>query len=133
MDIKYLAGFFDGEDCITVKIIKREKTRYKTGIEIRPCISIIQKNITFLKYLQNELHIGRIDTKANTPQLAIEKPSEIRKFLTYLKDELELKKDQATLMLTLLDLKEQRCHLSNEGFDECMNISREIHRLNSKD
>lgn len=38
LDIRYLAGFFDGEGCITVKIIKREKTRNKTGIEIQPVL-----------------------------------------------------------------------------------------------
>jgi len=54
MDLDYIAGFFDGDGCICLSKVTRGK------INVRPFITIGQRNPEVLYYIQSALKMGRI-------------------------------------------------------------------------
>ena len=102
----YIAGFFDGEGCITIVMSSR-----RSGNVTTPRIYFAQKNLSVLDHISHILGFGRIYIKRpnkpgrdETHRLQITVRADIRTFCEGVLPYVFLKKSQVMLMLEYLNL-----------------------------
>jgi hypothetical protein len=103
--LSYLAGFLDGDGCITVQIVRR--TDYRLGFQLRFYVSFTQsfRRRSHLLWIQSVLGgIGSV-RKGNEPvsKLEIVGVNCVRPLLLALLPYLRLKKPQAELCIQIMD------------------------------
>lgn len=103
-NIIYIAGFLDGDGCINAQIVRRKD--YKLGFQIRVYIVFAQKTIRswFIEWLHKEIELGIIrHIKDGMSEYTITGIKNVRPILLLLLPYLMIKKDQADLLLNIMD------------------------------
>jgi len=125
----YLAGFLDGDGSIYVRAKPNETYRY--GFQIAPYIVLFQskKDEDKFKKVCNLIDLGYIrDRKDGILEYTIGKEEAIRSFLKMVTPYLILKKEQAKLILEILDTKKKV--ESKNGFFALMKLVDRFRELN---
>jgi len=110
----YLAGFLDGDGSIYVRLKPNGDFRY--GFQIAPCIALFQssKDREGFKKICDMIGLGNLrERNDGMLEYTIQKQQAIREFLSKLAPHLILKKEQAELMLEILEKKSQ-VHCKND-------------------
>lgn len=119
-DIKnliYLAGFLDGDGNINAQIVRRHD--YKLRFQIRISISFYQKSSRhqFIEWLHKIIGLGVIrKRKDGISEYTITGIKNVRPFLIQLYPYLKIKKDQANLLLYIMNEMEK--DLNSDSFLE---------------
>ena len=103
----YLAGFLDGDGSIYVRL--KPNPSYRYGFQIAPYIVLFQsqKEQKKFKKLCSLINLGYLRVRNDgILEYTINKVDSLRKFLQMIKPFLILKKEQANLMLKILNKKE---------------------------
>jgi len=103
----YLAGFLDGDGSIYVRL--KSNSSYRYGFQIAPYIVLFQsqKEQKKFKKLCSLINLGYMRVrKDGILEYTIGKVDSLQKFLRIVKPFLILKKEQADLMLKILNKKE---------------------------
>lgn len=105
--LPYIAGFFDGDGSIYVRA--KPNPSYKYGYQIAPYITFFQSaQETKFPELMQLIGFGTMRLrKDGMYEFTVGKQDELREFLTVILPYLNLKKDQAILMLEILECKKQ--------------------------
>lgn len=105
-DWAYLAGFVDGEGCISVKRERVKNTGLKNGV-FRPYLSLSQKDHVCLANLYEKFSVGYFAVRRDNDQARWQVASreDLRWILEGIIPYLTLKRTQAELALQLLDDK----------------------------
>jgi len=105
-DFSYIAGFFDGEGCITSTIVKKKN---RDTHHVYSIIIITNTNLEVLKYIQKVFGFGRINEKKYEKHrktrcwaYTIDSSSEILEFLQSIRPYLRVKDEQADLAVEYL-------------------------------
>jgi hypothetical protein len=104
----YVAGFLDGDGSIFVRL--KPNAAYKYGFQIAPYIVFFQseKEIAFLKRLQEMIGVGYVRLrKDGIAELTVGSVNALRDLIRQLEPYLILKKQQARLLVLILERKEQ--------------------------
>ena len=136
----YISGFLDGDGSIVTVIDKlgdRRRFPYRVKLKINFTQHIRHKNLLLL--LQEAL--DRVGTIRNVPthniaELVIQKRSDVKLTLKRLLPHIILKKRQALIMLSMIDIFDQgivnvRSSLSDKDFETLFAMANEIRSLNS--
>ena len=102
----YVAGFLDGDGSIFVRL--KPNAAYKYGFQIAPYIVFFQsaKEIDFLRRLQEMIGIGYVRLRNDgIAELTIGSMKEMRNLVELIEPYLILKKQQARLLVQVLELK----------------------------
>ncbi len=102
----YIAGFLDGDGSIYVRM--KPNTEYRYGFQIAPYIVLFQSSKDRKKFEQicSLINIGYIrERKDGILEYTIGRQEAIRTFLECVKPFLILKKEQADLMIQILNAK----------------------------
>ena len=102
----YLAGFLDGDGSIYVRL--KPNSDYRYGFQIAPYIILFQSKKGLLNFekICSLIGLGYIrDRKDGIVEYTIGREDAIRSFLKIVTPYLILKKEQAALMLQILDMK----------------------------
>ena len=133
----YLAGYVDGDGCISVTYIKHPRAR--RGATPRPYVSVITKNREFAQELHSligepERSFMYKDSREKKVGYVIHITSNkgVLRFLQRIAPYLRLKKRQAEL---LIEFCSERLNRSVDGrgvpvSDQCWEIAEEVRRLN---
>lgn len=100
----YIAGFLDGDGCVNAQIVRRED--YRLRFQIRVSITFFQKTNRhwFLIWLKKKLVYGAIRKRPDgISEYAIVGNQIVRNILENLQDYLRLKKEQARLVLDIIN------------------------------
>ena len=103
----YLAGFLDGDGSIYVRL--KPNPSYRYGFQVAPYIVLFQSQKEQKKFekLCSLINLGYMRVrKDGILEYTIGKVDSLRKFLQIVKPFLILKKEQAYLMLKILDKRE---------------------------
>jgi transposase-like protein len=95
---KYIAGFFDGEGCITFLTI-----RGKNNFRIRPKADFSQKDNKILYWIKDILQYGWISNSGGASRLIITSYKDLRKFIDTVGKYVIVKKEQINLLKEFLD------------------------------
>jgi len=94
--LDWIAGFFDGEGTVTVRLSRRAKTKY--GYLFRPYISVSQKDRAILEAVQQRLRMGRLCAAGGSWRLDIRSHAELRCFIGLFSSRVVLKREQLQLL-----------------------------------
>jgi hypothetical protein len=103
-DLAYLAGFIDGDGCINAQIVRRRD--YVLKFQIRVSLALFQKTSRhwFLLQIQDQLGSGTVRKRPDgVSEYCLVGPSSIRNVLQNLLPYLRLKKNQAKIVLSVID------------------------------
>ena len=104
-EISYIAGFLDGDGCITAQIVNRKD--YVLQYQIRVSIIFFQKStrVFILQWLKEKLGVGTIRSKLSdgVSEYTIVGIENVVPVLQLLKSKLRLKNEQATLVLQICE------------------------------
>lgn len=122
MNDDYIAGFFDGEGSLQIRI--RKDIRYKTGFQISPRADFTQKDKKVLEILQQNLKMGNIyfDSHDKTYQLHIYKIEDLKKFIDLIREKIIVKKDQMKIFLECVEIISSKKHLDSDGVEKIRNL-----------
>jgi hypothetical protein len=135
LDLAYIAGFIDGEGCISVhmKKLKRGSVSFATHFDI------INTNLEILKWIKDILDCGIIEKKAKTKGWKqcyhlFFRINEIELILPKLLEHLKVKHEQARLVLDFLQLDRTRGnnYVDPEILQEKIIISAQLAELNTR-
>lgn len=119
IDLAYVAGFFDGEGCITTSIVKKKarKTHHIYSI-----IVITNTNLAVLEYIQSIFSFGRITEKKYDPgrktrcwAYIIDASSLVLEFLEAIRPYLLVKVEQADLAISYLKSRLSKTPLNSNA------------------
>lgn len=102
----YIAGFLDGDGSIYVRM--KPNADYRYGFQIAPYIVLFQSSKDRKKFekICSLINLGYIrERKDDILEYTIGKEESIREFIKYVGPFLILKKEQASLMIKILDTK----------------------------
>ena len=102
----YLAGFLDGDGSIYVRL--KPNTDYRYGFQIAPYIVLFQskKELEKFKKICSLISLGYIrERKDGIIEYTIGRKEAIRAFLKMVQPYLIMKREQAALMIEILDMK----------------------------
>ena len=116
MKPEYLAGFFDGEGSLILRI--RKDPRYKSGFQIKPHIDITQKDPKVLRKIQKEMDMGKLYQNSSDGiwHLCVYKTDDIVNFLKIVDEHVIVKKDKVKRLLRCMRIFQNKEHLSSKGF-----------------
>ena len=122
MNGNYIAGFFDGEGSLQVRIRKDE--RYKSGFQILMRAEITQKNKEILEILQNHLKMGNIYFNSHDKlwQYHIYKIRDLEKLIKVVLPKSIVKKDQLQRFSECIKIVVNRQHVTQEGVNKIKNL-----------
>ena len=122
MKPEYIAGFFDGEGSLILRV--RKDQRYKNGFQIKPHIDVTQKNPKVLRKIQHELNMGKIykNSSDDVCHLCIYQTDDIVKFLELIKNHVIVKKAKLNKFLYCLKMFQNKKHLSQSGFERIKTV-----------
>ncbi len=128
----YLAGFLDGDGCISVKFEKRSK--YSRGFVLKPCLSFTQhtRNRLVLENIKDWINDGCLNdySNKNVSELVVRKKETIKDILIQIGPYIIVKKQQLKLMLEMLSLPIFRGQQNDELFAKAYIIAKQIRDLN---
>ena len=116
LTLDYIAGFFDGEGSVIVRLKKDQ--RYRAGYQLVIKIAIHQKSKDILELINQKLGIsGKIyyHSRDKLWYLEIYRLEDIKRFVKNLKDRLVIKKYQIEKLAQILDLVDKKFHLDPRG------------------
>ena len=125
----YLAGFLDGDGSIYVRL--KPNSTYKYGFQISPYIILFQstKEIENFKKVCALINCGYMrERNDGILEYTINRRDEIIKFLKLIKPYLILKKEQAGLMIKILNQKNKV--KSREDFNKLAELIDKFRELN---
>jgi hypothetical protein len=124
-NLAYLAGFIDGDGCISGQLIKNNDYKFKFKIQLS--IVILQKKSRrwFIDHLHNLLlNIGYIRLRNdNMLELTIRSVNDIKSLLTEIRPYLIVKKAQADLVLEIIDLQ-KNIKTNHEFLEVCKKLDK---------
>lgn len=118
----YLAGFFDGEGSLILRL--KKDPRYKLGYQIELHTNITQKDRNVLEMIQKKFGFGKIyfHKRDELWHYNIYKISEIKKFVSAIKGRVVVKKERLEKFDKCLNIIISKKHLSNNGVKKIMGI-----------
>lgn len=125
----YLAGFLDGDGSIYVQA--KPNPTYKYGFQVAPYIVLFQsqKDKENFEKVCSLIGFGYLrERKDGILEYIIGRADEIREFIRHLKPYLVMKKDQAELIIQILDAKEGV--ESEEDFKKLLKLIDSFRELN---
>lgn len=134
----YLAGFLDGDGCISAKVGRYPNSW--SGFRVRVIISYAQKtqNRELLERIRLAIGFGRkvADYRSNRmSELIISARKEVKQLLEAIVPFLKLKKPRARLALSIVSLLDRKRELKNavsrENFMEVLKLAQRMRQLNS--
>ena len=124
----YLAGFLDGDGSIYVRL--KPNSTYRYGFQVAPYIVLFQSNQDKenFKKICSLIDLGILrERKDGILEYSINRMDNLRLFIASVKPFLILKKDQAELMLKILDKKEKvKNHKDFEKLAQLVDAFREL-------
>ena len=122
MDSNYLAGFFDGEGSLIIRI--RPDKRYKTGFQVLLVADITQKRREVLDLIQENLKMGNIDyhKRDDLYQFRIYKIRDLKKFIPLIADKAIVKRNELEKFSRCVEIVSNKKHLTEEGLSEIRQI-----------
>jgi hypothetical protein len=131
LDPRWVCGFVDGEGCFHISINKIPKM--SIGWQVLPEFRIVQheRDETVLKELQKFFKAGKVVVNHNTrKELRIRKLDDLKNVVSFfkkypLKTE---KKQNLEIFAKVLDLMDQKRHLTIEGLTEIANLCWSMNR-----
>jgi intein-encoded DNA endonuclease-like protein len=122
MDSNYLAGFFDGEGSLIIRI--RPDKRYKTGFQVLLVADITQKSRGVLDLIQENLKMGNIDyhKRDDLYQFRIYKIRDLKKFIPLIADKAIVKRKELEKFSRCVEIVSNKKHLTEEGLSEIRQI-----------
>lgn len=138
-DACYIAGFVDGEGCITVSIKPMKAKNGNQCTSFAPSISITNTNRAILDWICKTTGLGTVLTKPRREgwkqcfQLTYRVP-EIPKFLELVGPFLKVKSEQARLMTEFYELKGQSGdkNVSLDTLKRRVKVASDINELNRR-
>ena len=128
VNYSYIAGFFDGEGCITILTIK-----LKNRFQLRPKIDLTQKKQEILHIIKKKLGYGYIyKTKENISKLLICSYKDLNNFINNVGKYIIIKKEQIDLLKLFLNKcsDSRSCPYSQIELSFLLDIRDKIHLLN---
>ncbi len=125
----YLAGFLDGDGSIYVRL--KPNASYKYGYQIAPYIVLFQseKARELFETLCNGIGLGYMRArKDGVLEYTIGRVDSLKIFVGWVRPYLVLKKEQANLLLTILDKKERVANAKD--FEKLMKLVDRFRELN---
>jgi len=125
----YLAGFLDGDGSIYVRI--KPNATYKYGFQVAPYVILFQSEKEKAKFekICNLIGLGYIrKRKDNVLEYTINRQEAIKIFLKAISPYLILKKEQAILMMEILNFKKKV--ESQKDFQRLMDLVEKFRKLN---
>jgi len=125
----YLAGFLDGDGSIYVRLKPNDTYRY--GFQIAPYIVLFQSQKERLNFekICNLINLGYLrERKDGILEYTIGREESIRSFLKMVAQYLILKKEQANLMLKILDMRKKV--KNSKDFNALMKLINRFQELN---
>ncbi len=118
----YLAGFFDGEGSLIIRI--RKDNRYKTGYQVELKVNITQKNEEVLKLIQKRFGFGKIyfHRRDKLWHYNVYRRAEIKKFISAIRGRVIVKKKRLGEFEKCLDIIDSKKHLTKKGVRAIMGI-----------
>ena len=116
ISLDYVAGLFDGEGSIILRL-KRDQ-RYRAGYQLIIKIALHQKNKLILEAFNQSLAVnGRIyyHKRDKLWYLEIYRFEDIKKFVSLVGNKLVIKKPQVEKLVRILEIVDEKLHLSPEG------------------
>ena len=122
MEPEYIAGFFDGEGSLILRL--KKDPRYRNGFQIKPNIDITQKNPEILRKFQRELKMGKLYKNSSDGiwHYCIYKTDDLVKFLNLIGDHVVVKKAKLNKFLCCMKIFQTKRHLSQSGFEKIKSI-----------
>ena len=122
MNSQYLAGFFDGEGSFSIRI--RTDKRYKTGVQVLLRIDITQKSRNVLDLIREFAKTGNVyfNSTYKLYQFNIYKIDGLKKFISLIKDEVVVKKEELDKFSRCVEIVSKKGHLKKEGLEEIQKI-----------
>jgi hypothetical protein len=127
----YIAGFFDGEGSVRVRMMKSSKAG-DFGYFLVPHLDISQKYPEILYLIRDILGIGYVTKQLYGWVLIINRRDHCLRFIDIFEPLVIIKKEQLRLLRSFLSLKKDHGIYSKSMFLESLNIVESIARLNSK-
>jgi hypothetical protein len=113
----WLAGFFDGEGSIQIRL-RNDKT-YKNNKQVIIRIEISQKDKTILENIKSNLGIGNIYyDKRGLWSYQIYSLSDVKKFLDTIEGKCVAKKEKISKLKQIIPIIESGSHLTLEGLNK---------------
>ena len=125
----YIAGFLDGDGSIYVRL--KPNAEYRYGFQVAPYIVLFQSIKELKKFEQvcSFINLGYFrERNDGMVEYAIARESAIRAFLAIVQPYLIMKKEQAALMLEILDKKASV--KNQDDFHELMKVIDRFRELN---
>ena len=118
----YLAGFFDGEGSLSIRI--REDKRYRTGFQVLLRADITQKNRKVLELIQENLKMGNIffNRRDKLYQYHIYRIKDLKKFVSLIIDKVIVKRKELEKFSRCVEIVSNKKHLTEEGLNEIRKI-----------
>lgn len=138
----WIVGFVDGEGCFRASIIRNSKLRFEIQIQPEFVITQHKRNIDLLYKLKSVFECGIVskgkgkdDFTDNTFKLRVRKIEDLcTKILPFFeKHSLKTKKKVEFLRFRqLCNLLQKKAHLTKEGFEQCLQLAKQIPYDNEK-
>jgi len=133
LNVSYVAGFFDGEGCFSIRI--KKSNAYRLGVQLYPIIAIgnYDKGIIFsLKEFLGAGHVRCERVGRNKDKtlwlLMIENVEDCKRVAEVLDGKLIAKKRDLHLFRDALQIFEDRRHLTPEGLSAITEIVNKLHK-----
>ena len=117
----YLAGFFDGEGNVSIRI--KPDPRYKTGYAVKLRIELTQKNKGVLELIKKRIGMGYIYPKQKGIwSLCIWSKKDINKFVSIVYTKTFVKHKELSRLKDCLKILDAKKHLNNKGISKLQNM-----------
>lgn len=115
--LDYIAGFFDGEGSVVVRIV--EDRRYRAGYKVSVRVSFTQKDRRVLEAVRERLGMGRMyhHVRDDTWYLEVYRRDDLRRFVDAMRDRVIVKRGDLERLERVLDLLDEGVHSTREGLD----------------
>lgn len=113
----YLAGLFDGEGSLQVRL--REDVRYKAKYHTILRVEVSQKRPSVLRLLQKELQMGYLhhDKKRDIWSFYVHKLADIKKFIETVDGKLHVKNEEMQRFKMCIEMLDRKQHLTVDGVE----------------
>lgn len=102
----YIAGFFDGEGCVTLSIRRSQSCKY--SYRFQPIVDIGQRSRPVLANIQRTLQMGCLRKRGGYWRLTIAERQQVHRFVTFFSERSQLKRKQLRLLREALGLLPRR-------------------------
>lgn len=139
LNAEWITGFVDGEGCFRVSILKNKQIRSKIQLQPEFVITQHKRDYLLLKDIQSffkcgHVSLGKNKEDTNCYRFRVRKLEDLCNIIIPFFDKHELKTKKQIEFVGFRDvcfLLKKKIHLTEKGFDLCLNLASQIPYKNS--